>query len=930
MRSRLNCKFSFVAKNRRLAAALATCFAVAIASSCSQRGDPEAAFRHARETFRHGNTAEAEIEAQRGYERFHHLSLDWRWKFKLLTATVLSWRGMQTEVLALIDSDPEPPTDPDLIVRKHRLEGAALLSQLNFEMAERDFRAAESTCAAYHPPACSDLPSAWGWFEMRRGNYAAAQRQFAEALGLDRKSGDHFLEATALLNLSWCTEEQTHFDEALTWADAARGISQSNGYSDITETALGNMGWAYYRLGDWERAEELFLEAEKESETLADGIDESRWLQTLGYLYLDNGKPDAAQTSFQQSLAKAEQVRSREHIINSLIALAFVSEQTGKIDDATRFASEALSMARADGNKRDETYPRLVQGRIAARSHDFASAETAFNEVASSNDSPVFLKWEAERSLAQLYEAENLVGRADAEYRTALSTFEAARSELQHENSRLPFLNNATRIYDDYIHLLVSQGKMEQALQVADYSRARTLSEGLGVLKGTNRFQPDPVNAREVARRVATLPSRTKREKDGATAAIFFYWLGEKQSYLWAITSSKIQLFSLPPAAEIDALVQRYRRALLGPEDPVELLNADGLGLYRALVEPAAGVLGSNPRVFIIPDGSLNTVNFETLLVDGAKPHYWIEDVTIANASSLRLLGGPQRSTAAKEFERQQQTSAAKGVSSDHPVTARLEAAPFQTPTLAGRGSYAYGSRRLQRISSPHKPGRTTGPLQFAALAGEEMPPPLHEQLLLIGNAVAANADYPELRKASSEMESIEKHFGSAQERVFAREAATPAAYLDSQPEEFSYIHFVAHGTASRMNPLDSAIVLSANGTQEDSFKLYAREIIQHPLRAELVTISTCYGAGSRAYSGEGLVGLSWAFLRAGAHHVIGALWEVSDVSTPQLMDDLYGELQRGRSADAALRAAKLKLLHSGTSFRRPFYWAPFQLYTGS
>jgi CHAT domain-containing protein len=122
---------------------------------------------------------------------------------------------------------------------------------------------------------------------------------------------------------------------------------------------------------------------------------------------------------------------------------------------------------------------------------------------------------------------------------------------------------------------------------------------------------------------------------------------------------------------------------------------------------------------------------------------------------------------------------------------------------------------------------------------------------------------------------------------------------------------------------------LSKASVQEDSFKLYARDIIRHPLHAQLVTISTCYGAGARAYTGEGLVGLSWAFLFAGAHNVIGALWEVSDASTPRLMDQLYAELKKGQSSQAALRSAKLSLLHSN-DFRRPFYWAPFQLYTGT
>jgi CHAT domain-containing protein len=108
---------------------------------------------------------------------------------------------------------------------------------------------------------------------------------------------------------------------------------------------------------------------------------------------------------------------------------------------------------------------------------------------------------------------------------------------------------------------------------------------------------------------------------------------------------------------------------------------------------------------------------------------------------------------------------------------------------------------------------------------------------------------------------------------------------------------------------------------------------VTHHLNANLVTISACNGSGTRAYSGEGLVGLSWAFLRAGAHNVIGALWEVSDASTPQLMDGLYRELSQGKDPATALRDAKLGLLHSpdaNSVFRKPFYWAPFQLYAGS
>src|SRR6185503_11427499 len=152
--------------------------------------------------------------------------------------------------------------------------------------------------------------------------------------------------------------------------------------------------------------------------------------------------------------------------------------------------------------------------------------------------------------------------------------------------------------------------------------------------------------------------------------------------------------------------------------------------------------------------------------------------------------------------------------------------------------------------------------------------------LLMIGNPLAAGHDYGTLPNAGSERDKIESHFAQGERTVYAQGEATASRYLASKPEQFSYIHFVAHGTASRTSPLDSAVVLSPSGEQEDSFKLYARDVIGCPLHAHLVTISTCYGAGTRAYTGEGLVGLSWAFLRAGAHNTIAALWEVNDAST--------------------------------------------------
>ena len=206
-------------------------------------------------------------------------------------------------------------------------------------------------------------------------------------------------------------------------------------------------------------------------------------------------------------------------------------------------------------------------------------------------------------------------------------------------------------------------------------------------------------------------------------------------------------------------------------------------------------------------------------------------------------------------------------------------------------------------------------------LAERQSHAPAGRQLLLLGDPIATDTSFPPLSHAAGEMQSVTQRFGAPGQVVLAREAATPEAYRAAAPGRFSAIHFTAHAVANRESPLDSAVLLSGG-------KLYAREVMDIPLTADLVTVSACRGVGLRTYSGEGLVGFAWAFLRAGARHVIAGLWDVNDQSTAALMDVLYRELAAGKPPAAALRAAKLSLIASPGNLRKPYYWAPFQLYT--
>lgn len=614
------------------------------------------------------------------------------------------------------------------------------------------------------------------------------------------------------------------------------------GAEDLAQTALSNQGWELYNLGNTEKALELYREAERRASHLGDtdGLAQSYLVTAL--VYVDRGQLQLAETSDLRAIDLARQIHRVDKIVNAAEDLAQIYIDEQKPDQADRYEAEAVSLSQQTGNQPDILYCHMLQGEAAALRHDWPRAESLLQEVAIAPESQTRMRWSAQHTLATSYEAQGRMAAAEQAYKAAIALVEGARADLKQELSQLTFLNNAARIYDDYIHFLVSEGRSDEALEAADWSRARTLQQGLGLISASASIKPPPLRPSQIARATNT--------------TLLFYWLGERQSYLWAIAPEKTTVLPLPAKKEVVAKVQRYRRTLLALKDPLRANEGrgdeDGRELYEMLVGPVSSIVSPNRPVVLFTDGEMTQLNFETLLVGSPTPHFWIEDATVSASPSIRLFA--TRNRAASETR---------------------------------------------------------------------------DKLLLMGNSVSADPAYPALPMAALEIKKVRNNFQPSDGLVLSQAQATPLTYLASKPEQFSYIHFVAHATASSADPLESAVILSRDGSGDDSYKLYAREILKHPIAARLVTISACNSSGTTSYAGEGAVGLSWAFLRAGAHNTIGSLWEVSDASTPELMDHLYAGLERRQPPATALRNAKLSLLHSNGNFSRPFYWAPFQLYSG-
>jgi CHAT domain-containing protein len=809
---------------------------IPLLTGCHRAPSPANQYADVQQKARHGELDAALKEADQGRRTYSKKNTDWAWRFRVLEAQVLVMHQSNKDALVLLKDDLPPAlATSETAVRRKMVQGLASDYLEQYADAEGYFADAESLAAKYDPQLLGDIAMSRGGLEVHEQKYAQAETDFRRALSIAREQKLPFLEAAALGDLGLVTTSEEHYDESIDWNRQALSVSHSLGAKSSEPQILGNMGWSYFVMGDFESALDLTKQAEDAASR--EGMAASRvyWLSNVGVFYYAEHDDHSAEVTLQKALALARAANNKSTAAECLNDLSLVALDTGRLDQAEAYNKEAADLERAGADRPGVLYSDMVAGRLEILKGHYSRAEQLLQKVIQDGLAETSLRWESEALLGEAYIGAGERAEGERVLLKSIATIEAARASVKTEEFRLSFLSSAISVYSDYIDFLVGQGRTEDALQVAELSRARTLADGLGFNSAKLSF---PIRSFQ--------PTKTARAL-GAT--ILCYWLGAKHSYVWAIDADGVRLVSLPPAVEIDPLVEPYRRALVGPRDALQAETALGEKLYGLLVASAIPKISPGSRVIIIPDGSLYQLNFEALIAPHPAPHYWIDDALISDANSLVLLAASARA----------------------------------------------------------KPANS-------------------KKLLLVGDPIPATDDFPRLPQAESEMKEVQSYFPAADSTVYSDASATASAYLNSHPDQFSFIHFVAHGTASRTSPLDSAVILSKEG---DSYKLYARDIIKRPLHAELVTISACHGAGERTYSGEGLVGLSWAFLHAGAHDVISALWEVDDNSTTQLMNGLYAELRKGAAPEAALRDAKLALLHSDSVYKKPFYWAPFQIYRG-
>ncbi len=183
----------------------------------------------------------------------------------------------------------------------------------------------------------------------------------------------------------------------------------------------------------------------------------------------------------------------------------------------------------------------------------------------------------------------------------------------------------------------------------------------------------------------------------------------------------------------------------------------------------------------------------------------------------------------------------------------------------------------------------------------------------------STNKEFMQLTASKAEVESLSG-------KILTDTAATKSNFIEFA-EQYGIIHLATHANANDSNPVESFVAFYPQKNKRDlETRLYEPEIYNLNLsKSSLVILSACETGKGRLVNGEGIMSLSRAFSYAGCPSVITSLWKADDNATAIIMKQLHSYLRQGLDKDEALQKAKLDYLNNGeveARFKTPDFWA--------
>ena len=613
------------------------------------------------------------------------------------------------------------------------------------------------------------------------------------------------------------------------------------------------------------------------------------------------GNADSARVILEDAQWKLYQhvVIDPELIVLNATDLAAMQREAGDIDGAERTLEEVLAfIARKEippKNVADvyaqRSWLRLAQGRPEEA---LADARLAHEKAGDPRADALTAEGHALRLLSRDAAAEEVL-------RAAIDLVEVELSQLPiDETGSARVLHAKLGPYRELLDLLAEQGCAREALAIAERMRARSLREMLQHGRVDLSAGLDATKRERERNLEQTLADVNRRILAASGTAELARLQEERDQARRELRRFRSELYAAHPALERS----RPDDTLLRPSIP-----AGELVLELAVVERAVFVFALQDddvavhRIAVSRDALERQIDAFVSAIEQRDLDYKTQARALHD-----LLLGPVR---------------------EQLVTARSlrivpDGAAWRLPfhALVDRR----GKHLVELMPVVYSPS--------LAMAHTPAPRPRRQRTLLAFGDPAVRTDTVHLTRswyrgmdlgrlpdAAAEARGIARFYGDAIVRIGAD--AREATFKDDAPS-YRVLHLAAHSIIDDRAPMFSSIVLAASGKDpvEDGL-LDAREIAGLDLRADLAVLSACATARGAVTAGEGVVGLSWAFLAAGVPATVVSQWKVGSASTAKLMIDFHRQLRAGRKTAEALRAAMLRLRRD-SRWQHPFYWAPF------
>jgi len=781
---------------------------------------------------------------------------------------------------------------------------------------------------------------------------------------------------SAFNNVGETLNKLGRWQEARDNYQAALSIFQKSGNGQREATCLDNLGQLYQDLGDPDLALDYHQKALAQLQKFKNAELEANVLSHLGTVNISRNNLEAALKNFQMAFELRQNDRGKGYALLNIGAVKALQKSPQR---ALEVYLDALQLIRKAGDERGEALLLYKIGEADDMIGSHAQALEAFNQArllwqkikdARGEATTLYATARAEAELGD-------VNKALADISNAVAIVESLRTNILGNRIRASYFATQQAYYELNIGLNMevfgksgSTDSLGLAFQTSERSRARGLIDTFreARAKATNDG-PDGAFERELQQQLnakaqaqsellnrkhtedqasaietelnslinqydelqAKIISNNPKYADlvkpsvptvqeiqnqlGPDSLLVEYSLGEQRSYVWAVTSSSIDGFMLPPRDVIEATANRIVKSLAdrnrtangetgaqyerrrGQAD--KDFDAASAELSDLVIRQVAPLLG-NKRLVIVADGALQRVSFAALPLPRAgadQPRRLIDDHEIVYEPSASVL-------ALQRSELGNRRPAPRGV------------AILADPVFDKDDSRVASA--LPLINPPRNGSNSTGG------AGGENATQRREVSRALEDIGLER--FPRLNSSASEAKRIISVAPKGDNKEALNFDASRETATSTELSRYRIVHFATHAVVNYEHPELSGIVLSLvdrKGQPQDGY-LRLHDIYNLNLPADLVVLSACQTGVGKEIKGEGLIALTRGFMYAGAQRVVASLWKVDDVATSNLMAEFYKQMfVSGQRPAAALRAAQISLARKNHS---PADWAGFVL----